>query len=312
MEKSINKILVFLLPLLIIWAGFYYYFNYNIKYTAYPVYQLDKNFKDAPKHFDYLIGGHSRLNRAIDEQQLQGAQKATTYGESFIETYYKLKFIVNKTDKNFHTVLLPFEPGTFKPNDFRRSIYWVDYVNFFEVGLQKREMGRYITEWLKAKFLPFLPYYKKKFKAAISNENDHLNIDKKQGRFDLLEKSQQQKMIQEDIFYLNKIGIVDKTAKYYVRKTVELLQQNNIKLIYIKAPLTEAYSKAMRGMDKSAAVTHAELEDFLKGFDNVGIVDFEKLFWDEEHLFSDHHHLNLEGQKVFTKELLKTIKKEKF
>ncbi len=310
MKANIQNIFLFCSPILLIWAGLYFHFETKIKQDVYTIFQSDKSFETAPKNFDYLIGGHSRLNRAIDTELLPHSVKATTHGESFIETYYKLKYILSHTDKKFKTLILPFESGTFKPNDFRRSIYWIKYVNFFEVGFRKGELGKYISVYLQAKFFPFLPYYKKKIMGLFYHKKTGLEIDKTNGRFSDLSKEKQQQFIQEDVDYLNKVGIIDPTTKHYVHKIISLTQEHDIQLIYIKTPLTQNYTKALSGLDKSGILTHKKLEKFVQQFDHVTVINMESVFFDRDSLFSDHHHLNVEGRRVFTNLLLKKLNQQ--
>ncbi len=308
MKANIRNIFLFLAPILLVWAGLYFHFETKIKQDTYTIFKTDKSFEAAPKNFDYLIGGHSRLNRAIDTGVLPHSVKATTHGESFIETYYKLKYILNHTDKKFKTLILPFEAGTFKPNDFRRSIYWIKYVNFFEVGFRKGELGKYISAYFQARFLPFLVYYKKQFRTLLKHKKNEIAIDKEHGNFSDLDKATQQQVIQEDVDLLNKVGIIDPTAKHYVHNIISLTQAHDIQLIYIKAPLTENYVRALSGLDQNCTITHEELEGFVRQFEHVSVIDMESVFFYRDTLFSDHHHLNLEGRGVFTELLLEKFK----
>lgn len=311
MIERLKKVGGFLLIPVLLWCWAYYDFDQK-RNTLYPqLSAADKAIREAPDSFHLLVAGHSRMNRGIDTVIFKNAVKVGTPGESYIETYYKLKFIFEEQKKYPQIVLLPFEEGTFKPNDFRRSFYWKDYVSFKEVGQQKGMRAFYFKEYVFACIFPFRQYYSKSIQSGIEHKfaltNKETELDKTQMSYERYSEEQRQGMIQDDIRFLEKEGLMDKSSLYYVRKTIALCQKHRVKLFYIKCPLTGDYTKALDQLSEEQNYNEQSLIDLINDSDEVTYINMKNIFEHQNDLFFDHHHLNEKGSKVFTERLVTEI-----
>lgn len=305
MHKPLKKLLYFLLFPLLLWAIAYFHFQAHKGHLYTQLTNADQAIATAPDTFPYLVAGHSRLLRGIDTTLWPGVIKVGTPGESFIETYYKLKYVFEKEGKHPEYVLLPFEMGTFKPNDFRRSFYWKKYINFFEVGWQKRELPKFLSACIFAYVFPFRDYYYKQIKNQLDHwagvESSTVKINKQQKTFGNYTLTEQNQIINEDISFLKQIGMMDQSAPFFVQKTIELCQQYQVQLIYVKCPLTKAYEKELENLAYHQNYQEEKLTALIEQNENTSLIDFGEAFDSQNHYFFDQHHLNETGSRVFTK-----------
>lgn len=300
MLKAVKSTIFFLIPPLLLWVIAFCHFQTNKQHLYPQLYATDQVIANAPDTFPYLIAGHSRLLRAIDTSLWPEVVKVGTPGESFIETYYKLKYIFEKEKKSPEFVLLPFEIGTFKPNDFRRSFYWKKYLNFFEVATQKGELAEYIKVCLLAHGFPFRHYYGQQIKSWLKPRDIAPNANKTKQSFADYSEAVRRQMIEEDIALLEVIGMMDPSAAYYLAKTLELCQQHQSKLIYIKCPLTETYKKELEKLAIQQNYPEQKLIQIIEKDKNARLIDLQIDFDNQDHYFFDQHHLNKDGAKAFT------------
>ncbi len=293
------------------WGWAYWYFQKEKKYIYPKFHYADLVMKNAPDTFPLLVGGHSRLQKGIDLGTFKNAIKVGTPGESYIESYYKLKYILKIEKKYPKTLLLPFEMGTFKPNDFRRSFYWKDYMDFVEVGHHKDAIFFYWKEYIMACIIPFRQHFSNKlisiFKQDCLSNDAPKKADHSKQSFASYTHLQGQKMIQNDIDLLSTIGMMDKTSLIYVQKILSLCKEYKIKLYFIKCPLTSEYQAALDSLARLQNYNEQALVNLIDSFENANIIDLQKEFVAKDQYFSDHHHLNKIGSKIFSDLLLKRI-----
>ena len=304
MRSLSKKIVLFLIPLLVVWGILWSYFSFYGNENHYSIFASDEAWEQAPDSFDYLIAGHSRPFRAIETDSLAESIKIGTPGESYLETYYKLTYLLEKDKKHFTHLILPFEKGTFKPNDFRRRVYWSQYLDFWEIGRLRGQKNLYLQEYIMAKSFPFTAYFRQHYQGFIyrksPSSNPHISINKNTDRFDLLSEEMQSKLIQKDIHILAQNGLLDELAFEFLERTLRLTEKHNIQVIYLKCPLTESYSASLDSLAIVQKYPESDLEVLVEGYKHVRILDFEKLFFGRDEWFSDHHHLNAIGRAKFS------------
>ena len=112
----------------------------------------------------YLILGDSHSQRNFDTRILEGAFNFSSVGENFIQSYYKLATILESGEKQVENVIMPLDLHTFssyRADKFRDSYYWVDYIDYVELGLAKDELSSFLLLYLKGRIFPIFGWWKR-------------------------------------------------------------------------------------------------------------------------------------------------------
>ena len=112
----------------------------------------DQQFKARTGPLKYLMLGnsHNRANREI----LGNGFCYIMPKETYIETYYKFKYILDKTNIRPEYILLSVDPVNFSPRaetELSFDGYWKKYINYFELVRDFHDPG-YLVNLLNGYF----------------------------------------------------------------------------------------------------------------------------------------------------------------
>jgi hypothetical protein len=85
----------------------------------------------------------------------------------------------------------------------------------------------------------------------------------------------------------------------YLQKTILLCQENKIKLIFVKFPLTKNIFDVIKFKVDSSFIRCRPAEKIINQY-SIPILNFEYLYQNNPELFFDSHHLNIIGKNKFT------------
>jgi len=126
-----------------------------------PVMRTQNQFEAFDFKIDTLILGDSHPQHALDTRIIKNSFNYTAAAESYILTYYKLKYILDNHLKKIDTIILNIDPHSFtsaRSNQFPipYNYYYVKYVNYLELGKRKNKILPYLYEYIKGTFFSFL------------------------------------------------------------------------------------------------------------------------------------------------------------
>ena len=150
-RKLLRKLIIFLVLFVVINEGVKTYF-YQVTLKEDALFAQDAAFAAAPDTINFLFMGHSRPLAAVDANALPRSFNYASDGEYNIQTYYKLKYILEKTDKVIGTIVMPAGHGSFqsmKDAYTYRSYYWSKYVDYLEVGNIKDDYSTHAVIWFE-------------------------------------------------------------------------------------------------------------------------------------------------------------------
>ena len=100
--------------------------------------RVDREFYRYDGRLEYLVMGDSHSQYGINPRVIGHAFNFSTAGENYVQTFFKLRFILDHTDKKIETILLPLDVHSF--SSFRAGrlgltyYYWVKYIDYIELG----------------------------------------------------------------------------------------------------------------------------------------------------------------------------------
>jgi len=269
----------------------------------------DREFALYTGSLKYLMLGnsHNRINPEI----LGNGFCYITPKEVYSQTYYKLKYILEKTNKRPENVLLSIDPVNFSPraeNDLTFDGYWRKYLNYNE--MERESPGNsYFLNRLTGRFFSYVGNYKYAYMSLIFIK---INLRKiKNGYFPARDYKNFAKEPNRDA-----IGLEIATAylssysknsslgetKYYC-KILDLCRQYKIHLILLRMPLTDEYLKHARKLVDIDKLDHEIVELTGRHSDDFRVFDFRNEFHGRPDFFFNSDHVNPVGATIISNKL---------
>jgi hypothetical protein len=269
----------------------------------------DEQFQSYRDTLKYLMMGNSH-NR-INPEVLGNGFCYITPKEGYKQTYYKLRYILEKSGKKPENILLSIDPVNFSPkaeNDFSFEGYWRKYLDYPELAREHND-PRYLLNWVTGTFFSYVGNYKYMFMSVQFFNTDLKKI--KNGYFPARNyKNFAKERDREALGYFvasaylasyGKNPVLGET-KYY-RRILDLCRQHNIHLVLLRMPLTDEYLKYARklvDMDKLdreiLAVTKENCSDFQ-------VFDFRNEFHGQPDYFFNADHVNPAGAAMISRKI---------
>jgi len=256
-----------------------------------------ESLKEAPK---FLFTGDSHPIRCIEERKIKDSFNLSFYGENPVLTHFRLKYLLERLHIKPKYIFLQTDITRFSADYFNRNenhFFYGKYVNYRELldaGIINYE------SYLKSYIYTLVPYIELK---TVLKKNKM--VKNKKGRQKFSDFSETQKQINTELFIEHKLlsnkpeNLYYKDALIYFRKTIELCQSHQIKVIGIKYPVTNYYLNTLNHFCGEEMLNNPPQDKILLEY-NIPIWDFEDLYLNRHDYFFDSHHMNERGKTAFT------------
>ena len=258
----------------------------------------DMPFSDV----DILILGDSHNGCAINPSHFKSAYNLSLNDESYVPTYYKLKKLIDVCIVD--TILLSLSPHNIS------SFYEAKYL---EKNQSKIFFSKYYPLFnfnsLKNLNIDIFQFCINYFKWMVLKPRIN-HLDPMIGSF-AFRKSKQNVSYNDNVnqrinmhFYDDDIlHDVSETMIAYLDSIVNICEKNSIKLYLISTPLHSEYYQAIPDSFKS------EFQSQIIRLNDIGQSVFDyTLMYNEDSLFLDGDHLNINGANYFTNVIKKRLK----
>lgn len=275
----------------------------------------DEQFATCPDTLKYLLLGNSH-NR-IDPEILGNGFCYIMPKEIYTQTYYRLKYILEKTSKRPENIILSIDPVNFSPraeNELSFDGYWKKYLDYFEVAREHRDPG-YLMNWLNGNFFSYAGNYKyvlmsMQFFNADLHQIKNGYIPARNYRNFAKEPDRDALGFEIATVYLSsysKKSILGET-RYYL-KILDLCKQYKIHLILIRMPLTDEYLKYASKMVDLEKLDREILELTRNHCDDFRVFDFRNEFHGKPEFFFNADHVNPAGVRIVTMKIKQELEK---
>jgi hypothetical protein len=274
-----------------------------------------KSYFDQKPMPDFLFIGDSHFQNGINPAYIPGSFNLATSAENYILNYYRIKHLLQHTSYKpthiFLSVGLHSFSGLNEELLIERQlddIYWSQFVDFKELW-QISGNAAYLKLYLKSnlfsyggkystvgKLLGNIQPYQEACKGFISSSDVILN----QPNWAVNARHR--------VWYqLKSAPLISNTMLVYFNKIKELCKQYNIRLIFVKMPLSGPYIEQLKSID-------LDQEAFWKaiGISDGVVLDFQTTFENQPVYFSDADHLNETGAGVLSTKILKIMEENKW
>jgi hypothetical protein len=275
----------------------------------------DEQFHNYTDTLKYLMLGnsHNRINPAI----LGNGFCYITPKEVYSQTYYKLKFILEKTNKKPENILLSIDPVNFSPraqNDLTFDGYWRRYLDYAELAREYHDPG-YLMNWVTGNFFSYVGSYKYVYLSLMFRKADLHQI-----RNGYIPARNYKKFAEEPnrdalgfeiartylSSYSRKSTLGE--TKYYC-KILDLCKHNKIHLILLRMPMTDEYLKYARKMVDMDKIDREIIDITRKHCDDFQVFDVRNDFHGKPEYFFNVDHINPAGVAIISLKLKGELEK---
>lgn len=260
----------------------------------------------APDHVSVLVCGDSHPRTAIDPNRLgEGVVNYAIGGEHYLKTWYRMRAALERTDRTIDTLLLPLEVNSFSSWhawNFAPEYVWGRYVDFLEIGRVRGDPWPYATRQLKASLFPYAGELRTL--AQLRSGRFGFGEELPTGSFTELSRSEQRQAARDQaITHFRGQEVVDPGLKWAFDQLVGWAHQHDVRLVLVAFPVTWDYWTFAQRSGAPEQVQQQVVDPLLASDPEVIRLDYHGLFFGQNDLFSDPHHLNPEGRLRFTRQL---------
>jgi hypothetical protein len=266
----------------------------------------DEQFAARPDSIKYLMLGnsHDRLNPEV----LGNGFSYIMPKEIYTQTYFKLKHILEKTNKWPEYIFLSIDPVNFSPRaetELSFEGYWKKYLDYPELAREYHDPG-YFMNWLTGNLFSYVGNYRYAFMSL-----QFLNADLSQIKNGYIPARDYRNFAKENDREALGFGIATVYLSSYSKnstlgdtryycKILALCRQYKIHLLLLRMPLTDEYLKYARKLVDLEKLDSAILDVTRKHCDDFRVFDFRNEFHGKPEYFFNADHVNPTGVNIIS------------
>ncbi|MBV2245604.1 MAG: hypothetical protein KUL83_00440 [Lentimicrobium sp.] len=271
--------------------------------------RMDEQFAGYTDTLKYLSMGNS--HNCVNTYLLEKSFNYGSPSENYIQSYYKLKHILEHSGKKPEYLLLQADISTYGAkiaNRYEYNSYWIKYIDYPELARIKNDR-QVLTKWLEGKFFSYAGNYKDVqlsivYRIKIKTLEMHNGFRPHRDYRNFAQEPNRQQLAWDKAQLFSTPGVYfDPTIKAYFKKILQLCDDYEIKVYLIRYPVSqEFYTEETRIVP--AWKLYPEVERIASGYTSyLGTLDYHNLFFDHPEYFFDPDHLNIKGSDLFTLKL---------
>ena len=297
----------------------------------------DEDFMAFEDTLEYLSLGNS--HNTVNTHIMDNTYNYNSPAENYVQSYYKLKSIIDEKQKKPENVILFIDMSAFGPRAgsyFEYNSYWIKYIDYFELA-RIMDDKKILSKWLEGKFISYAGGYRdimlslvylvkigkldlyhgyrppRNFKNFAFKQPADINVFSDEADYDWTRGERIDK--EEEILraraksgiYFNRNEYLDKTMATYFEMILKLCQENDIHVILLRAPLTKAYWEDVNRIIPVDSL-YSNVKAIYNRYPNViRVLDYHDIFFDHPEYFFDADHINPKGTEIFTRRLKKDL-----
>lgn len=275
----------------------------------------DEQFESCPDTLKYLMLGnsHNRVNPEI----LGNGFCYITPKEVYRQTWYKLKYILEKTGKRPENILLSIDPVNFSPkaeNDRSFDGYWRKYLDYSVLAQEHLDPG-YMLNWITGNFFSYVGNYKYAYMSVLFFKTDLSKI--KYGYFPARNYRNFAKEPNRDqlgyfvasAYLASYAGNSSLFNTDYYCRILALCRQYKIHLILLRMPLTDEYLKYARKLVDLDKLDRDIMDVTRNNCNDFTVFDYRNEFHGKPWYFFNADHVNPAGATIISRKIKEELEK---
>lgn len=276
--------------------------------------KMDQQFAVYDDTLKYLTMGNS--HNCINTHILPNSFNYGSPSENYIQSYYKLKYILEKPGKKPQYLILQSDLSSYGSKISERyeyNSYWIKYIDYVELARVKHDRSL-LFKWLEGMFFTYAGNYKDiqlsiVYRIKMKNIEMYHGFRPHRDFKNFADESNRQKTAWNKAqLILSKNSYFDSSIKYYFDKILNLCQDHNVQVVLVRYPQTQEFNYEERKIVPAAKLIK-EIDSIATRYSVYrGTLDYHELFINNPDYFFDPDHLNIKGSDLLTKRLVKDLK----
>lgn len=264
---------------------------------------------------NFVFFGDSHIEGGINPLYIDGTSfNFSIGGQSYTETYYLLKRMIEDGDVKLNNIVLQLDPHTFSES-VRGGKFLFDQIYFYSKFVDNKKMAELkgeslISVFLRTKF-PFLGNGKHFIDSILKLDdlttmylgwsNSHKttsDIDRQEEALEAFEH-----------YFPEGSAMIDKDTFEYFLDTLKLAKENDINVVFLKYPISKEYYSEI---DKNIDIENYYNEIFAEAdeaLDDYAVLDLHDYFFDKGEYYYDPEHLIVGGAEILSKKINEELQK---
>jgi hypothetical protein len=291
----------------------------NILYTElvikkkqlYEIEQQYQSFIETNHSIEYLFLGASAMHHAIDPREIPGSFNAGYFSETYIESYFKLRRMLEQDQLNIKVLVL--EQDTNSLSGYMRladqipieydSWYYSQFMTLKEITTYTE--NNHLLQFLLTKF----PVIGRGYDFSIIARGKtpvYLGWAGLERDFSTMDQFLSTKRVTEQFEGYN---LQDPVLLEHYEKILSLAKTHNITLVLIRLPMSKSYQNELLELGIVREDHYAQLDARAQN-QNISyqVLDYYDYFINQTDFFADPDHLNVAGTKALTKQVQEDLR----
>jgi hypothetical protein len=274
---------------------------------------MDKQFAEFDTTFTYLAMGNS--HNCINTHILPCSFNYGSPSENYIQSYYKLKHILEETGKKPEYLILQSDPSSFgyKSSDrYEYNSYWIKYIDYIELAKVKKDKD-VLGKWLEGSFFSYVGNYKDiqlsiVYRAKFKNVEMYHGYRPHRDYNNFANEPDRQKVARNKAQLISSKGkYFDNTVSVYFEKIIQICQEHGVKVVLVRIPMTREFNEEEAKLVPVDSI-YARVDSIASKYQVYqGLLDYHEIFSNYPEFFYDPDHLNVKGSDLFTEQLAKDL-----
>ena len=272
-----------------------------------------RDFEAVQGELSFVVLGDSHPKEGFMAAKIPHGYNFSSSAESYIVTYYKLKYYFERGDFHPDVALVPIDLHNFSSVRLdvllsKDPAYWKQYVNYLQYGWETNQLQTMPETFLQSRFALlggldvcleeiFNPSQLTLVAGFMSSEGKF-----SENSLDIREERIQRKVDSQFKGY----DYMDETLVMYFLRVIDLLEEYDVTPVLVYYPITEGY---FEGASLYVPVEDhiANVQDLLEEDPSVVLLDYHDLYFHHLEYFSDPDHLNIWGAEIFTEQVIEDL-----
>lgn len=272
--------------------------------------EYKKNLSDSS--LDYAFFGDSHTVNGLNPEYIDNSFNFASSGEDYIETYYKIRKIIEKDNIKIKNFILEIDTHTFSSSirTSQRLFEQLDYKNYMSLKdlsylKQRSQLALLFDSEIKinGKGAEIINHIFSKPNPTFLR----LGWTKNTGDFSKSNKSETA-LTTYNSYFKNEPILIEKKSFDYFYNILKLAKANDIGIIFIKYPMSYEYNVELERHNLSKENYYQDLFiNIDEGLIDYVVLDYYDLFFEHPEYFSNSDHLNYIGSEILSRKVAEDL-----
>ncbi|MGD2027714.1 MAG: hypothetical protein PVI99_07845, partial [Anaerolineales bacterium] len=259
-----------------------------------------RGFEEVQEEIEVVILGDSHPQKSVMAEKIDDGYNFASSAESYIFTYYKLHYYLEKGSFQPSLAVVPIDMHSFSSFRLKRAesqdpAFWNQYVVYLEVGKETGSFWTFFRNRMLADFgliggldSALAVFYPPEPLTATMMTSGYFKAEED---FSAASREEQFARTEERAaFHFSGYSYMEETLVEYFLRLLDLLESHGAQVVLVWYPVTEGYyEQAARYIP---ADSHLEtVKELIAERAQLPIYDYHDLFWGHPEHFSDSDHL---------------------